>query len=168
MQDCERPDPPTTAPEKPTLEAMLDYHRGTLLCKVDGVGDDDLRRAGTPSGLTLLGLVKHLAYVERWWFRKVFAGEDVPFPWTEEDPDVEWRVEPGDTTRDILELYRGEVARCREIAAASSLDDLARGSDSRGSEYSLRWVMLHMIGETARHNGHADLLREMIDGATGE
>ncbi len=168
MKNCDRQDPPLAAPEKETLEAFLDYQRATLLCKVDGVSDEDLRRPGTPSGLTLLGLVKHLAYVERSWFRNVFAGEGVAFPWSDQDPDAEWRVEPHETTEQTLALYRDEIVRCREVTRDCSLDASARRPPPWGSGVTLRWIMLHMIEETARHNGHADILREAIDGQTGE
>jgi uncharacterized damage-inducible protein DinB len=160
-----RTDPPTVGPEKVMLEAFLDYHRATLLQKVSGVSDADLRRQLVPSLTTLLGLVKHLAYVERSWFQIVFAGEDLPVPWTKDDPDPDFRIASGETTEEILALYREQVARSRAITAAASLDDLAR---SPGRECTLRWIMVHMIEETARHNGHADILRELIDGATGE
>ena len=166
----DRHDPPEAAPEKEMVAAFLDYHRATLLWKVDGLSQADLRRAMTPSGLTLLGLVKHLAYVERWWFQNVFAGEDVDFPWTDADPDADWRVESDEGVAMILDLYRTQVARSREITSAADLDDRARRPRTRppGGDQTLRWIMLHMIEETARHNGHADLMREAIDGATGE
>jgi hypothetical protein len=106
-----------------------------------------------------------VAYVERWWFQKVFAGREVDFPWTEQDPDAEMRIEPDDTTEAILALYRAETAKAREIVKVSSLEDQAKVADK---EISLRWVILHMIEETARHNGHADFLRENIDGVIGE
>lgn len=160
-----RPDPPFSAPEREMLAAFLDYHRATLLWKVDGLDDAQLRRPMTPSGLTLLGMVKHLAHVERWWFRAVFAGEGVEVPWSEADPDADWRVEPGESTAAILELYRAETERSRAIAAAADLDAIARHPERAPS---LRWVLIHMIEETARHNGHADLMRERLDGATGE
>ena len=169
MENCPRPEPPLAAPEKQTLETFLDWQRATLLCKVDGVGDEDLRRPGTPSGLTLLGLVKHLADVERSWFREVFAGEDLAALWDPEDPQRYWRIEPDETTDEILAFYRDEVARAREITHRAALDDIARGTGAAGQAgYSLRWILLHIIEETARHNGHADLLREAIDGETGE
>lgn len=166
----ERRDPPEAASEKEMVAAFLDYHRATLLWKVDGLTDADLRRVMTPSGLTLLGMVKHLAYVERWWFQAVFAGEVVSFPWTDADPDADWRVESDETVAAILDLYRTEVARSRTITNAANLDDLARRPQTWpvGGAQTLRWIMLHMIEETARHNGHADLMREAIDGATGE
>lgn len=160
-----RVDPPTVGPDKVMLEAFLDYHRATLLWKVSGLSDADLRRRLVPSLTTLLGMVKHLAYVERWWFQMVFAGEDLPVPWTKQDPDADFRVEPDETTESILAFYHQQVARSRAITATASLDDLAR---SPGRDCALRWIMIHMIEETARHNGHADILRELIDGATGE
>lgn len=170
MENDNRIDPPLTGPEKEMLEAYLDYHRDTLLMKVGGVSDEDLRgRPVNSSTITLLGLVKHLAYVERWWFQWVFVGLDVTFPWKDSDPDAEWRVEPDDTTEAILELYRTETARAREIVAAASLDELSKRLVWRDQkQVSLRWVMLHMLEEIARHNGHADLLREAVDGVTGE
>lgn len=121
----------------------------------------------TPSGLTLLGLVKHLAYVERSWFHEDFLGETIESPWTEDDPDAEFRIEPGETTEDILTLYQTEIASAREIVAAASLDDISRGKRNNPAP-SLRWIVIHLIEETARHNGHIDLMREMIDGETGE
>jgi len=166
----ERNDPPITGGEKETLEAFLDYHRRTLLMKVEGIGDDELRRPMVPSGTSLLGMVKHLAYVERWWFGHCFAGADVTFPWSDDDPDADWRVEADETTSAITALYDSECARGRSIVA--EVDDLdrraARAVGRRQEQPSLRWILIHMIEETARHNGHADILREMIDGTTGE
>jgi uncharacterized damage-inducible protein DinB len=167
-----RIEPPLESTEKDMLVAWLDFHRATLLMKVDGVTDDDLRRAMVPSGTSLLGLVKHLAYVERWWFRCVFAGEEVEFPWTDDDPDADWRIEPDETTADVIALYEGEASRAREIVADHDLDDHARLDvklrRAHASDHTLRWIVTHMIEETARHNGHADILRELIDGSTGE
>jgi hypothetical protein len=161
----DRRDPPLVAPEKEMLAAFLDYHRATLLWKVDGLSDADLRRPMTPSGLSLLGLVKHLGYVERSWFQIGFAGQDLPVPWSDADPNADFRIEPGETTVAILAFYKEQVERSREIVASAALDDLARHP---GRARTLRWIMLHMIEETARHNGHADLMRDAIDGATGE
>jgi uncharacterized damage-inducible protein DinB len=165
MDTSKRIDPPCIGSERELLTTFLDYHRQTVLLKVEGVSDADLRRTMTPSGLSLLGLIKHLAYVERSWFQDEFAGEDVSFPWTDEDPNADFRIEPDETTQDIFTLYQAEVKRSREIVAVSSLDDIARGDKRKPS---LRWIMIHMIEETARHNGHVDLMREAIDGQTGE
>ena len=144
----------------------MDYHRATLLMKIDGVSDTDLRRPMVPSGTTLLGMVKHLAYVERWWFRRVFLDQDVSFPWTDDDPDADFRIEENETTEDIVRLYQGECEEIRAVVRDASLDDMARFEPR--SDFSLRWILTHMIEETARHNGHADILREQIDGSTGE
>jgi len=167
LDDFARQDPPVGGPEKDMLAAFLDYHRATLLHKVAGLSDAELRRSFVPSGTNLLGLVKHLAYVERWWFQAVFAGRDAPFPWSESDPDADFRVEPGETAAEIIALYQQESRASREIVRHGSLDDVAKRPDAR-EPFTLRWIMIHMIEETARHNGHADLLRELIDGATGE
>ena len=124
-----------------------------------------------PSGTTLLGLMKHLAYVERYWFQQVFAGHECEYPWTDEDPDADWRIEPDETTEQIVDLYTTECEKNRAIVAEASLDEMNKGkkkaNDPR-SGFSLRWIVTHMIEETARHNGHADIMREQIDGATGE
>jgi hypothetical protein len=164
-----RIDPPAVAPEKETLMAFLDYHRATLLQKVQGVSEIDLKRpTAPPSTLTLLGLVKHLAYVERWWFQSRFKGIDSEFPWTKEDPDPDFRIEPSETVEGIINFYQNEVGKSRQIVEAASLDDLSVRTWPNGEPNSLRWIVVHMIEEVARHNGHADLLREAIDGVTGE
>ncbi|MBA2362600.1 MAG: DinB family protein [Chloroflexia bacterium] len=171
-QSLERQDPPHAAPEKETLEGFLDYHRATLLHKVSGLDEAALRRRLVPSETTLLGLVKHLAYVERGWFQSVFAGLEVEEPPAEDD----WRFKPSETSTAIFALYQSEVAISRRIVAKANLDDVARDAEEGLGEeelrsrqpQSLRWIMVHMIEETARHNGHADILRELIDGQVGE
>ena len=165
MTDDHRPEPPLAAPPKEMVEGFLDFLRATILWKVEGLSDEDLRCSLVPSGWSLLGMVKHLAFVERWWFRIVFAGEDLPVPWTEDDPDADWRVEPGETTAEILALYQGETARARQIVAAAAWEDVAKRT---GRDHTLGWILTHMVEETARHCGHADLVRELIDGETGE
>ena len=159
-------DPARQDDERDTLAGFLDLQRGVMLRKVAGLDDESLRRSMTPSGLTLLGMLQHLAYVERWWFRAVFAGEDVSFPWTDDDPDADWRAEPDESVESIAALYLKECARAREIVAAASFDDIC--TTSQGDNITLRWIVTHMIEETARHLGHADIMREAIDGATGD
>jgi uncharacterized damage-inducible protein DinB len=157
---------PLAGDETATLTGFLDHYRGVLLTLADGLPDDALRRALVPSGTTILGMIKHLAYVERGWFREVFAGEDLPYPFPDDDPDADLRIEPDEKTSDVLELYRDECERSRAIvASAASLDERAR--EPGREEYSLRWIVVHMIEETARHAGHADILREQLDGTTG-
>jgi uncharacterized damage-inducible protein DinB len=165
MAEATRPEPPLAAPPVEMLSSFLDFHRATLLWKIDGLSDEQLRRSMVPSGTCLLGIVKHSAYVERWWFRHVFAGETVEFPWTEADRDADWRIEPTDTTAGIVALYEDETARSREIVSRAAWDDLARATRK---DHTLGWILTHMVEEVARHNGQADILREQIDGMTGE
>ncbi|WAP54538.1 DinB family protein [Streptomyces sp. S465] len=168
MTTAERLQAPRTADERTSLEGWLDFHRATLALKCEGLDDAQLRTASAPpSGLTLLGLVRHMAEVERSWFRRVLAQEDAPPIWYgEADPDGDFHVTDGDTAQDAFATWREEIAKAKEAAAGRSLDDVVTRPD-RG-DYSLRWIYLHMIEEYARHNGHADLLRERIDGATGD
>lgn len=149
------------------LTGSLDQHRETLQLKCEGLPAEALsRRAVPPSGLSLHGLLRHLAGVERWWFRIQLAGEDVPLLYySDDDPDQDFGSLDEDPAR-ALAVWRAECARSREIAAAMELD--ATGTHARsGQPVSLRRVLIHLIAEYARHCGHADLLRERIDGATG-
>lgn len=162
-----RTDVPRAGGERETLRAYLDFHRETLALKCAGLSDDDLRRRTTASSLTLLGLVRHMAEVERAWFRRVLDGQRVPLVWS---PDGDFQVAYDATDADVAEAFarwQAEIAIARDIeAAAASLD--VTGTDRRsGERYSLRRIMNHLIQEYARHNGHADLIREGIDGATG-
>jgi uncharacterized damage-inducible protein DinB len=165
----DRADVPTTgAGEREMLRAYLDFHRDTLAATCAGLSDDDLRaRSVPPSGLSLLGLVRHLAEVERAWFRRVIDGQDVPLVWGQ-GWDFQAAYDPsGSTGAEAFEAWRNEVEQARRIeAAADSLD--VTGTDPRhDTVFSLRRVMLHVLQEYARHNGHADLIRERIDGVTG-
>jgi len=152
--------------ERELLERFLDFERDTLLWKVSGLTEAQLRTPLTPSGMSLLGLVKHLAYVERNWFQMRFLGHDVYIPWRKGDRGTDFRFEEGETAASVLAFYRAEIEQSRRIvAAADSLDQLAVDADR---PVSLRWILVHMIEETARHVGHADLMREVTDGRTGE
>ncbi|MGC5346406.1 DinB family protein [Streptomyces sp. DT24] len=166
----ERSEPSFTAAERPMLEGWLDYHRETLALKCAGLTDAQLRQASVPpSELSLLGLVRHMAEVERGWFRAVLAGEDVPPIYgTAEDPDGEFHLAERDTWEEARTTWQAEIARARELAAKAGLDDLSAGLSRAGEPYNLRWIYTHMIEEYARHNGHADLVRERIDGVTGD
>ena len=146
------------------LQGFLNYQRDTMVWKVEGLDRTQALLRLVPSGTTLLGMLKHLAYVERYWFRSVLAAEDVPFPWSDHDPDADWRIEPGETVESIIALYREECGAADGAAAAYALDDVSRGQDRH---FSLRWILGHMIEETARHCGQADILRELTDGAVG-
>jgi uncharacterized damage-inducible protein DinB len=161
--------PPLNADERTTLEGWLDFHRATLAMKCDGLDDEQAAAASAPpSALTLTGLVQHMAEVERNWFRRVLAGEQAaPIYDPQADPhgpDGGFELSGGATLRDALAAWRAEIARARERCAARALADTGRFA---GQDVSLRWIYVHMIEEYARHNGHADLLRERVDGTAG-
>ncbi len=164
----ERPDPPRIAGEREMLRIFLDFHRATLAMKCDALSDEDLRRRSMPpSTLTLLGLVRHMAEVERMWFRRVIGGEEIPLLWSERGDFQEAYAAAESTRSEAFQAWQSEVERSRQIeAGAESLDVI--GHQARwGEDVSLRFVMLHMIHEYARHNGHADFLREGIDDTVG-
>jgi hypothetical protein len=165
----ERAEPSLSASERDMLDGWLEYHRATLAWKCDGLSADQLReRAVPPSSLSLLGLVRHMAEVERGWFRRRVGGADVSWLYcTAEHPDGDFDDVADADVAEAFETWRQECDHARTIAAAvPSLDDTFEGSD--GQTYSLRWIVSHMVEEYARHNGHADLLRERIDGARGD
>jgi uncharacterized damage-inducible protein DinB len=173
----QRQDPPLRAGEAETLLAYLDYHRATLLQKVAGLDREQLGRALPPSTMTLGGLVKHLTLVEDNWFSVVLAGNQDAEPWDgidwDADPDWEWRTGATDGPEALLTAYADTVARVRaivdDVLTRAGLDaPSAKESRTGDGVFSLRWILLHMIEEYARHNGHADLLRESIDGQVGE
>ncbi|MFC4501840.1 MULTISPECIES: DinB family protein [Streptomyces] len=162
-----RPVPLLTGDELPMLESWLEFHRATLELKCAGLDDAQVRQASAePSELTLLGLVQHLAEVERNWFQRMFAGLDVPPVFEEE---TGYSLVPGRGINEALAVWRREIARGRELTAGRSPADTGRmvGGPLAGVEVSLRWILIHLIEEYARHNGHADILRERIDGVTG-
>ena len=169
MTSPERSEPAIDAAERPMLEGWLDFHRETLASKCAGLTDEQLREASVPpSEFTLLGLVRHMAEVERGWFREVLVGEDVqPIYGTDEDPDGEFHLTEADTWDEAHTTWRAEIEQARTNAATYELDDLSVGLSSSGKPFNLRWIYTHMIEEYARHNGHADLVRERVDGATG-
>lgn len=164
-----RSEPPEIADERRMLDAWLDYHRQTLMLKCAGLASEELRQFSVePSGMSLLGLVRHMAEVERSWFRCRFAGEQVDFLYcTDERPDGDFdAVASADAEADFATFTR-ELALAREATAGRLLEETFV-HPRFNVEMSLRWVYIHMIEEYARHNGHADLLRERIDGVTGD
>jgi uncharacterized damage-inducible protein DinB len=165
------------ADERTMLTAFLDYHRATLAWKASGLTQAELSQTIPSSSLTIGGLVKHMALVEDSWFIEDFLGQPMPEPWAsvdwEADRDWEFHTAADDTPEELLAQYAESCARSRAIVtAAKSLDDravaTARHGPEQGQPFTLRWILLHMIEETARHNGHVDLIRESIDGLTGE
>jgi hypothetical protein len=162
-------DPPyVAADERESLACWLDFHRATLLLKLDGLDDAQLRQPMVASGVCLLGLVKHLTAVEHAWFVVTYAqtGESHLFL-DPDDIDADFHLRDDETTEQLVDGYLRACDRSRQIAAgAESLDDVV--THPRRGDLDLRWIYVHMIEETARHNGHADIIRELIDGATGE
>jgi hypothetical protein len=167
-----RPIPPAHADERTMLAAWLDFHRSTLALKCAGLDDAQARRpAAAPSSMTMIGLVQHLTEIERNWFRRVFAGEDVPLLFGD-DGGFGFALDPDRTLEEALAAWRTEVEQSRELIAGAPLDAPGRLSQENAAvlgedTVSLRWILIHMIEEYARHNGHADLIREGIDGVTG-
>ena len=157
---------PFTGEEKISLRTSLDRHRDVVLWKIEGLDDKQLRSRMTPSGTSLLGLVKHLAAVEYGWFCETFGRETELLPFDEDDPDADLRVTPSESTADIIAFYGRARSAADQVVDQLDLDDL--GTAWFGNQVSLRWVLIHMIEETARHAGHMDILRELIDGATGD
>ena len=158
----------TAAPERASLETFLDFHRATLLNKCAGLDLEQLtRRAFPPSELTLLGLLQHMALVEAWWFDAVLLDSDVTLPFTsEDDRDAEFHRFDFASPDEVAEIFLAKCQTSRENAAPLPLET-PMGRHLEGEDGDLRWIYLHMIEEYARHNGHADFLREAIDGATG-
>lgn len=171
---ADRVDPPLRADERTSLVAFLDYHRATFLAKLDGLTDDQLRMRVGASSLSLGNLAKHLALVEDSWFQEDFLGVPMEEPWAsapfDDDRDWDFHSADADSGEYLRDLYRAACDRSRAaIADVDDLDALSKVTSKQdGQPFSLRWILLHMIEETARHNGHADLLREAIDGVTGE
>ena len=165
----ERQEPSTTAPERQSLEEWLDFHRATLEWKCEGLSTEQLRtRSVPPSTLSLLGLVRHMAEVERGWFRGMLLGNRIPSLYCESDRDGDFNDIDTADPEEAFTTWRAECDHARQAIKDFSLDDLGRGSEAERGTFNLRWILVHMVEEYARHNGHADLLRECIDGATGD
>lgn len=171
-----RPEPPVAADETATLVRFLDFLRATLAWKCGALDAAGLRVTAAASSMTLGGLLKHLAYVEDHWFSYFLHGRDRASPWAEvnwdTDPDWDWHSAAEDTPEQLFALWQDTVARSRALVAKALADgDLGQSARRRWSDGrapSLRWILVHLIEEYARHNGHADLIRESVDGLTGE
>ena len=167
LGDARRQEPPFGLAERPMLEAWLEFHRMTLLLKCEGLNDVDRKRRPVPTSLlSLHGLIRHMGEVERNWFRRVLAREpDAPPIWY--DPEIEDSelvpLDDADWYADLA-AWQAECEVARRAAAARDLDDTGL---RRGQPCTLRWIYVHMIEEYARHNGHADIIRELIDGRVG-
>ncbi len=176
LDEQSRPEPPLAADETATLLGFLDYQRATLAWKTRGLDAAGLEATVGASTITLGGLLTHLAWVEDYWFSRRLRGRNPPPPWDAVDwdaePDWDWQLATTDTPERIHALWREAVSHSRtmvmEALAEGGLDILARQPWPNGESPSLRWIVVHMIEEYARHNGHADLIRESVDGETGE
>ncbi len=171
-----RPEPPFAADEVSTLLGFLEYQRATMAWKTAGLDAEGFTTTVAASSMTLGGMLKHLAFVEEWWFSERFAGLAQVVPWSAVDwdaePDWDWVSAAQDTSEEIVTLWEKSVTDARDVMAAAlvegGLDQRARRPHPDGRAPTLRWIVVHMIEEYARHNGHADLIREAIDGQTGE
>lgn len=162
------------ADERTTLVGFLDFYRTVLLRKIEGVSDEQARRAACPpSDMSLLGLIRHMADVERSWAKRAFLGQSsAPIFYGEGhpdgDPDGDFHPPADATIEEAVAAYHREIADADAIYGAASLDDLVRADHDDRPRYSLRWIYVHLVEEYARHCGHADLLREAVDGVTGD
>jgi uncharacterized damage-inducible protein DinB len=171
-----RPEPPLASDETATLLGFLEYHRATLAWKCSGLDAAGLAATVAPSSMTLGGMLKHLALVEEIWCSYRLHGHDPAPPWDtvdwKADPDWDWHSAAEDSPEQLVAIWQDAVARSRTLVAEAladgGLDRLARRGWPDGRVPSLRWILFHLVEEYARHNGHADLLRESVDGLTGE
>jgi uncharacterized damage-inducible protein DinB len=167
-----RPEPPPAGDEVATLLGFLDYQRATLAWKTAGLGADGLATTVAASSMTLGGMLKHLARVEDFWFSQSLLGREPAAPWSMAKGDWEWTSASSDPPDELRSLWHDAVERSRslvdEVLVEGDPGQLALRRWPDGSAPSLRWILCHMIEEYARHNGHADLIREAIDGETGE
>jgi len=169
MTQTTRTDTPPAWDERTQLTTFLDYVRATARAKCEDVSAEDARKAPLPGSplMTLCGLISHLRWVEYFWFQVVFLGEEDEGPWTDEDPDREMRIAVDVPLADLLAEYEEQGARYNRLVADHDLGSKAERPGRGGQHVDLRWILLHLIEETARHNGHLDILRELADGRTG-
>ena len=172
--------PTTPPPQEPSdkltdthelLAGYLDYYRATILRKLDGMSEEDLRSSRLPSGWTPLTLLKHLTFVELRWLQWGFLAEDVDEPWGDVGPDGAWAVGPGETSEQVRAAFEEQCARSRAIVAAARLDEVARGGgrfDPPDPPPALVWILFHLLQEYARHAGHLDVARELADGTVDD
>ncbi|MFC8145478.1 DinB family protein [Streptomyces paradoxus] len=162
-------DTPPAWDERTQLTTFLDYARGTARAKCEDVSAENARKSLLPGSplMTMSGVINHLRWVEYYWFQVVFLGEEDRAPMTDEDPDREMRIAVDFPLTQLLDEYAEQSARYRELVAGHGLGEQAQRTIRNGLHVDLRWILQHLIEETARHNGHLDILREMLDGPTG-
>jgi uncharacterized damage-inducible protein DinB len=153
------------------VEQVGSFHRflrETLLWKCSGLTEEQLRWSPVPSGTCLLGILKHSVYVERWWISRYVGGLDVQGVSTAEDPDADWRIEPGESFDSIRDLYLAEGERSRDVLSSATWDQTPEDPTGRNRGLTVGWILTHMVEEVGRHCGQADMIRELIDGQVGE
>lgn len=162
-------DVPPSWDERATLTTMLDYVRDTMRVKCDGLSDAGARAAplSTSPLMSIAGLVSHARWVENDWFDRIFLGGEDLGPWTDDEPDREFSIALDVPLAQLLEEYADEATRHRALVAATPLDTHSVRTINTGETVTLRWVLQHLVEETARHNGHVDILRELVDGVNG-
>jgi uncharacterized damage-inducible protein DinB len=158
---------PETGQERETLNAFLDFQRATAIFKVSGLSEVAARQSLVPSRTTVAGVINHLTVAERYWFRKHIAGDGWSYPDWDTDEDADWLISDSVTLVDLVEEYERACQESRDISNALSLDALSAIPTESERYVRLRWLIAHMTQETARHNGHLDILRELLDGTTG-
>ncbi|WP_369142130.1 DinB family protein [Streptomyces sp. R44] len=163
-------DTPPAWDERTQLTTFLDYTRDTARAKCEGVSAENARKAILPKSplMTMSGVINHLRWVEYYWFEVVLLGGEDIGPWTDEDPDREMRIAVDFPLTQLLDEYAEQSARYRELVAENDLETKAKRAIRNGLHVDLRWILLHLTEETARHNGHLDILRELLDGTTGD
>lgn len=149
------------------LASFLTFVRAVAVAKLEDLDTAAATRPDATTGLSLAAIVQHLAHVERYWFQRVFAGDDIELPWSDESPDAEFVIDPEHSVGDVVAHYRSVIEVSDGILAAHELDDLCARAPREGP-VSLRWIGWHMVEETARHNGQLDVIRQALDGRTGE
>lgn len=154
-----------TGTELELIRAFIDVLRRTVLWKLDGLTEDQARQRVVGSETTLLGIVNHLAHVERYWVQSVIAGRNIAFPWSKDDPDADWIIAGDETIESVTDFFEAEIAISDTILVEET--DLDREIDVGGRPTSVRWILIHLIEEIGRHAGHADIIREVIDETTG-
>lgn len=164
-----RTDTPSTFDERTTLVTFLDYVRATVHTKCEGLSDEDARKAPLPGSplMTVAGLVSHVHWVEYYWIEVMFLGGENNHPATDEDPDREFRLALDVPLTQLLDTYEKQCAKYRELVAGLDLETRAASPIGDGRHVTLRWVLMHLVEEIARHAGHLDILRELADGVTG-
>jgi uncharacterized damage-inducible protein DinB len=166
--DQGRLEPPLSGQPVELVSRFHHFLRDTLFWKCEGLNEEQLRFSPVPSGISLISILKHSINVEQFWIHQCVAGLEQAYDWTDEDPDAEWKVGPTETYADLKERYLAVAEVSRAILAETGWHDKPKQTRAKDEGMTVGWIVTHMVEEVARHCGHADLIRELIDGAVGE